>query len=218
MSSGPNAGLPPAERRLLERSLGDSAATLGPVFGGRARRRRTRSSMVARYHQRGRRRSARHGRRGPPRGPPSEPVSASWRDIVAAEAHDPLTRRVRPQWLVTCSCGADTSKYWVAAETPGHRQKGRGRPLVAASSGSRLALPGARRPSRAPPFVWRLSQGRRFLAPERVAIRMRQTEDARTFDFPFQRRGLNGQAAHEAPPSCSPTYRGHARRCKQLAL
>jgi len=32
-------------------------------------------------------------------------VSASWRDIVAAEAHDPLTGMVRPQWLVTCSCG-----------------------------------------------------------------------------------------------------------------
>src|SRR6202022_2876305 len=61
--------------------------------------------MVARYHQPGRRRSARHGRRGPPRGPPSGPVSASWRDIVAAEAPDPLTGMVRPQWLVTCSCG-----------------------------------------------------------------------------------------------------------------
>ncbi len=32
-------------------------------------------------------------------------MSASWRDIVAAEAHDPLTGKVRPQWLVTCSCG-----------------------------------------------------------------------------------------------------------------
>jgi hypothetical protein len=26
-----------------------------------------------------------------PRGPPSGPVSASWQDIVAAEAHDPST-------------------------------------------------------------------------------------------------------------------------------
>jgi hypothetical protein len=32
-------------------------------------------------------------------------VSARRRDIVAAEAHDPLTGKVKPQWLVICSCG-----------------------------------------------------------------------------------------------------------------
>ena len=40
-----------------------------------------------------------------PRGRPSAPVSARRRDIVAAEDHDPLTGTVKPQWLVTCSCG-----------------------------------------------------------------------------------------------------------------
>jgi hypothetical protein len=32
-------------------------------------------------------------------------VSANWRDIVAAEAHDPLTSAGKHYWLVTCSCG-----------------------------------------------------------------------------------------------------------------
>ena len=92
------------------------------------------------------------------------------------------------------------------------------RPLEAAPSGTRLTLPGAGRPRRAPPSGWRLPQSRRFLAPNGIAIRVGEPDDARAFDFPLQRRGLNGQAAHEAPSSRSPTYRGDARRCKQLSL
>ena len=35
---------------------------------------------------------------------------------MAAEAHDPLTGKVRPQWLVTCSCGwtREASSAWAA--------------------------------------------------------------------------------------------------------
>ena len=86
------------------------------------------SSMVARYHQPGRRRSARHGRRGTPRGPPSGPVSARRRDIVAAEAHDPLAGMVRPQCLVVCSCGweREASSAWAAESMSKlHRKLGR---------------------------------------------------------------------------------------------
>ena len=36
-------------------------------------------------------------------------MSASWRDTVAAEAHDSLAGMVRPQWLVVSSCGWDDS-------------------------------------------------------------------------------------------------------------
>ena len=51
-----------------------------------------------------------------PSGLPSGPVCAGWRDIVPAEAHDPLTSTVRPQWLVTCSCGwtSEFSQRWAA--------------------------------------------------------------------------------------------------------
>jgi hypothetical protein len=49
---------------------------------------------------------------------PSGPVSASGRDVpvAAAEGHDPLTSTVRPQWLVTCSCGwtSEFSQRWAA--------------------------------------------------------------------------------------------------------
>ena len=43
-------------------------------------------------------------------------MSASWRDTVAAEAPDPVTGMVRPQWLVVCSCGweREASLAWAA--------------------------------------------------------------------------------------------------------
>jgi len=96
--------------------------------------------------------------------------------------------------------------------------KGMSCPLEAAPLGARLTLPSAGRPRRAPPSRWRLPQSRRLLAPDGVTVRVGERDDARAFDFPFQRRGINWQAAHEAPPSCSPAYRGHTRRCKQLTL
>ena len=43
-------------------------------------------------------------------------MCAGWRDIVPAEAHDPLTGAVGPQWLVTCSCGwsRECASEWAA--------------------------------------------------------------------------------------------------------
>jgi hypothetical protein len=79
-------------------------------------------------------------------------------------------------------------------------------------------LPGAGCPRRAPPSGWRVPQSRRLLAPDGVAVRVREPDDAGAFDFPFQRRGLNGQAAHEAPSPRSAPYRGDTRRGKQLTL